>query len=205
MNQLDKNYTSKRFWIRCFCFVAIFVSGMIFMALILQPFWLNIIKDKIIFDINNLSRSEQKFLNSLIMANKIHTAEFAFDRIVHFYENLITIILGLSAFLGISGYLYIKSSHQRDIEEGIYSFSNSKQGESILKAISQNFFKEAFNRALNEDVLKGIIENNAQNTDDIDNILKRLALLEDNLGNNNSEKISIPGQSISKKAKNKRK
>ncbi len=193
----DKNYVTKRFWIRCICFLLVFVAGCIFSWIILEPFWLSIAKDKIIFDVQNLNNQEITFLNSLISANKLHTAEFAFDKIVSFYETLITVIIAISAAFGIIGYLYIKNSHQRDIEDGIYSFCNSKHGENILKAHAQNnakeYFLQAFKESLNDGDIKVLSINVAQNSDyinklskDLDEIIKRLTKVEDVLENSKS-------------------
>lgn len=189
-NGFDKSYVTKRFWIRCICLLLVFIAGSIFSWIILEPFWLNIAKDKIIFDVQNLNNQEVMFLNSLISANKLHTAEFAFDKIISFYETLITIIITISAAFGIIGYLYIKNSHQRDIEDGIYSFCNSKYGESIFKAHAQNnakeYFSQAFKESLNDGEIKVLSINVAQNSDDInklskylDEMIKRLAMIED--------------------------
>lgn len=191
-NGFDKSYVSKRFWIRCVCFLLVFIAGSVFSWIILEPFWLNIIKDKIIFDVQNLSTQDITFLNSLISANKLHTAEFAFDKIVGFYETLITVIIAISAAFGIIGYLYIKNSHQRDIEDGIYSFCNSKHGESILKTHAQNnakeYFLQAFKESLYDGDIKDLLIRVAQNADDIsklskdlDEIIKRLTRVEDTL------------------------
>lgn len=205
-NGFDKSYVTKRFWIRCICLLLVFIAGGVFSWIILEPFWLNIAKDKIIFDVQNLNNQEVIFLNSLISANKLHTAEFAFDKIISFYETLITIIITISAAFGIIGYLYIKNSHQRDIEEGIYSFCNSKYGESILKAHAQNnakeYFSQAFKESLNDGEIKVLSINVAQNSDDInklskdlDEVIKRLTEVEEVL--EQSETITYEELSIS--------
>lgn len=186
----DKKYLSKRFWVRCVCLTLVFVAGCVFGWIVLEPFWLNIAKDKIIFDVQNLNNQEIAFLNSLISANKIHTAEFAFDKIVSFYETLITVIIAISAAFGIIGYLYIKSSHQRDIEDGIYAFCNSKHGENILKTHAQSnakeYFSKAFKESLNDGDIKEVFVSAAQNADDIaklskdiDEVIERLIKIED--------------------------
>ena len=199
---IDKNCNKHaiiRFWLRMLCFFLVFIAGIAFCWILFEPFWLDVVKDKIIFDTNNLTNQDVKYLHELISANKMHTAEFAFDRLIQFYEHVITIIISFTAGLGIIGYCYIKSSHQRDIEEGIYSFCSSTHGKNILKEyikeMAQDYFKESFNRALNEDVLKGIIIANAQNSEDVDNILKRLTLLEESIiekGIQDTGKINIP-------------
>lgn len=189
-NHFDKHYVTKRFWIRCICLFGVFVSGVVFCWVLLEPFWLNIVKDKIIFDVNELNDDEIVYLNSLINANKLHTAEFAFDKIISFYENLITTIIAISAVFGVIGYLYIKNSHKRDIEDGIYIFCNSKYGENLLKRHAEEnskiFFSRLFNESLNDGELKTLVIKNAQNSDDItkiaddiNKILARLSIVED--------------------------
>ena len=118
-NDENKEYVSKRFWIRCICMILVFVAGIVFSFVLLKPFWLDIIQDKIIFTTNELTNEEITFIQNLVSTNKIHMADFVFERLIHFYENLITIIVSISAFLGIIGYLYIKNSHQRDIYDGM--------------------------------------------------------------------------------------
>ena len=192
----DKNYITKRFIIRCICYACIFIAGVVFCWVLLEPFWLNIMRDKIIFDVNELNNEELRFLQSLITSNKLHTAEFAFDKIVSFYENLISIIITISTLLGVIGYLYIKNSHHRDIEDGIYAFCNSKQGEIILinhaKENSKEYFQKAFNESLNDGNLKNLVVSSAQNSEDItklsediNKILLRVSNIEESIDNMN--------------------
>lgn len=198
----NKKYMSKRFWIRCICMVLVFISGIVFSFVLLKPFWLNIIQDKIIFTTNQLSNDEINFLHGLISSNKIHTADFVFERLIHFYENLITIIVSISAFLGIIGYLYIKNSHQRDIYDGIYSLFNSDMGLNLLKDIinkdAKKYFEAEFNKSLNYGDLKDLQIATQNNSEENEEILKRLNIIEtqiEKLSDNkaiDTEKIEEP-------------
>ncbi|MBR1680250.1 hypothetical protein IJ707_00500, partial [bacterium] len=121
-----------------------------------------------------LTNEEVTFIHNLISTNKIHTADFVFERLIHFYENLITIIVSISAFLGIIGYLYIKNSHQRDIYDGIYSLFNSDMGLNLLKDIinkdAKKYFEAEFNKSLNYGDLKDLqiaTQNNSEVNEEI--------------------------------------
>ncbi len=181
----NKKYLSKRFTIRCICLTLMFLAGSIFAVVILEPFWLNILKDKIIFDVQNLNATEADFLNTLINTNKVHTADFVFERMIHFYESLITIIVGISAVFGVIGYLYIKNSHQRDIYEGIHSLFNSHIGinllENIITTNAKKHFTSEFNKSLNDGELKNLQVITQNNAEEIETILNRLNIIETQL------------------------
>ncbi len=195
----NKKYVSKRFWIRCICMFLVFIAGVVFSFVLLNPFWLDIIQDKIIFTTNKLTNEEVTLIHNLIYTNKIHTADFVFERLIHFYENLITIIVSISAFLGIIGYLYIKNSHQRDIYDGIYSLFNSDMGLNLLKDIinkdAKKYFEAEFNKSLNYGDLKDLQIATQNNSEEKEEMLKRLNIIEtqiENLSNNkaiDTEKI----------------
>lgn len=85
----------------------------------LNPLMSEISTNNVIVEVQKLSSKEQQFLSNLLINNKIHTQEFMFERIISFYELLITYLI---AFLGIGGiltFLYIRQSHRIDIREEI--------------------------------------------------------------------------------------
>lgn len=181
-NDEYKHYVSKRFWIRCICLVLVFIAGIVFSYIIMKPFWLDNIQNKIIFDTNNLTNVEIKFLENLISENKIYTADIIFERLIHFYENLITVIVSITAFLGIIGYLYIKNSHQRDIYDGIYSILNSDMGLNLLNDLinknAKKYFDAEFNKSLNYGDLRDLQVTTQTNSEENEGILKRLNIIE---------------------------
>ena len=162
--------------------VLVFIAGIMFAFVLLKPFWLGVIQESVLFDVNNLTAVEQNFLQDMINENKIHSADFVFERIIHFYENLITIIVSISAFLGIIGYLYIKNSHQRDIYDGIYSLFDSKMGLNLLNDIittsSKKYFEAEFNKSMNYGDLKALQVATQNNSEENEEISKRLNILE---------------------------
>lgn len=178
-----KNHTTKRFWIRCFCLLIVFIAGVLFTILVFQPFWLNILEDKIIFATQELTKEETEILTKLIAQNKIHVAEFAFERIIGFYEQLITWTIGTFAVFGILGYLYIKNSHIRDIEDALFSFCSSKTGTQVLQENARKYFLQAFKKSLTEGALNDLSANVAQNMEDINKLSKDMDVLMERLSN----------------------
>lgn len=189
MYKYDKGYLSKRFIIRSVCLALVFVCGVVFAFIILEPFWLETIQNKIIFNVDNLTERELKILQGLITSNKIHTADFVFERLIQFYEHIITILVSVSAFLGIIGYLYIKNSHQRDIYDSTNSLFNSEMGLNLLRDLIQtkgkDIFDAEFKKSLNDGELKTIQVRTSNAIEEIEGMLKRLEIIENQFEKNN--------------------
>lgn len=183
LEQKEIKYLSKRFLIRCVCNFLMFFSGVCFCLVILTPFWSNIIHDRIIFNTQNLTQQEQNFLNLMISNDKLHTSEFVIERLVDFYETLITILIWISALGGIGGYLYIKCSHQRDITEGIQDYITSDVGNLVIKKQIKEQVSEFVVESLNSGDLKDISVRNAENTKDIEELLSKNVELEERIEN----------------------
>ena len=100
----------------------------------LNPLMSEISTNNVIVEVQKLSSKEQQFLSNLLINNKIHTQEFMFERIISFYELLITYLI---AFLGIGGiltFLYIRLSHRIDIREEISNAFISDYVKQLMSA-----------------------------------------------------------------------
>ena len=129
-----------RFIIRCIINITLCLIGVFIGLKLLMPCWSDIIKDATIFDINRLSEQDIKILNLMVSQNKLYTADFVIERLISFYEMLIQFLIGAFAILAISGFIYIKFSYRRDINEALLDYINSKPGELVMKEMVQQYF-----------------------------------------------------------------
>lgn len=200
-----------RFIIRCIINITLCLIGVFIGLKLLMPCWSDIIKDATIFDINKLSEHDIKILNLMISQNKLYTADFVIERLISFYEMLIQFLIGAFAILAISGFIYIKFSYRRDINEALLDYINSKPGELVMKEMVQQYLKkdkikpiveEVFNTEKNEGDIAGIIEDNELIHEQIDSILKEQENIRENFDNLTQtisknvvfEEIDIPNQ-----------
>lgn len=114
-------------------FFICFILGFIVCAMFFGPFAIHVLKDNVIFDTNSLTSVDEKLLLTLIRDGKIHTADFAIERIIEFYQTLLAVVVSLGGFGGLLGFLYIRQSHSRDITEGIRTEVNSSYSRCIFK------------------------------------------------------------------------
>lgn len=200
-----------RFVLRCFINVVLCLIGVFLGLKLLMPCWSDIIRDATIFDINKLSEHDIKILDLMISQNKLYTADFVIERLISFYEMLIQFLIGAFAILAISGFIYIKFSYRRDINEALIDYMHSKPGELVLKEMFQQYLQtieikpiveEVFNAEKNGGDIAGLIEDNEKIHEQLDDILDEQGNIRENLDNltqnlNNNiilEEITIPDQ-----------
>ena len=200
-----------RFILRCFINIAFCLIGVFIGLKLLMPCWSDIIRDATIFDINKLSEHDIKILNLMISQNKLYTADFVIERLISFYEMLIQFLIGAFAILAISGFIYIKFSYRRDINEALLDYINSVPGKLVLQEMFKEYLKtveikpiveEVFNAEKNGGDIAGLIDDNDRIHVQLDTILEEqgniredLDKLTQNLRNNITfEEISIPNQ-----------
>lgn len=107
--------------------------GFAICSMLLCPFAIHILHDKVIFDVNSLTSVDEKYLLTLLHEGKIHTANFAMEQIVQFYQTLLTTMVGLGTLGGFLGFLYIRNSHTRDIREGLQYEIKSEDSRKVLR------------------------------------------------------------------------
>ncbi len=202
----DNNFIYKdsghiwRFVLRCFINIILCLIGVFIGLKLLMPCWSDIIRDATIFDINKLSEHDIKILNLMISQNKLYTADFVIERLISFYEMLIQFLIGAFAILAISGFIYIKFSYRRDINEALIDYIHSKPGELVLKEMFKQYLQtveikpiveEVFNKEKSSGDIASLIEDNAQIHEQLEQILEEegnvrecLDNLLDNLNNN---------------------
>ena len=202
----DNNFIYKdsghiwRFVLRCFINIILCLIGVFIGLKLLMPCWSDIIRDGTIFDINKLSEHDIKILNLMISQNKLYTADFVIERLISFYEMLIQFLIGAFAILAISGFIYIKFSYRRDINEALIDYIHSKPGELVLKEMFKQYLQtveikpiveEVFNKEKSSGDIASLIEDNAQIHEQLEQILEEegnvrecLDNLLDNLNNN---------------------
>lgn len=200
-----------RFFLRCFINIALCLIGVFIGLKLLMPCWSDIIRDATIFDINKLSEHDIKILNLMISQNKIYTADFVIERLINFYEMLIQFLIGAFAILAISGFIYIKFSYRRDINEALVDYIHSNHGELVLKEMFKQYLQtveikpiveEVFNTEKNEGDISGLLEDNERIHEQLDSILDEQGNLRESFDNitqslsNNIvfEEINIPSQ-----------
>lgn len=200
-----------RFILRCFINIALCLIGVFIGLKLLMPCWSDIIRDATIFDINELSEHDIKIINLMISQNKLYTADFVIERLISFYEMLIQFLIGAFAILAISGFIYIKFSYRRDINEALLDYINSEPGKLVLQEMFKQYLKtveikpiveEVFNEEKNGGDIAGLIDDNDRIHVQLDTILEEqgniredLDKLTQNLRNNITfEEISIPNQ-----------
>lgn len=200
-----------RFILRCFINIALCLIGVFVGLKLLMPCWSDVIRDATIFDINKLSEHDIKILNLMISQNKLYTADFVIERLISFYEMLIQFLIGAFAILAISGFIYIKFSYRRDINEALIDYIHSKPGELVLKEMFKQYLQtveikpiveEVFNTEKNEGDISGLLEDNERIHEQLDNILDEQGNLRESFDNitqtlNNNivfDEINIPNQ-----------
>ncbi len=198
-----------RFILRCFINTALCLIGVFIGLKLLMPCWSDIIRDATIFDINKLSERDVKILNMMISQNKLYTADFVIERLISFYEMLIQFLIGAFAILAISGFIYIKFSYRRDINEALIDYVHSKPGQLILKELFQQYLQtmeikpiveEVFNAEKSDGDIAGLIEDNEKIHEQLDVILNEQGNMREVLDNltqnsdNNINVIDIPNQ-----------
>ena len=183
----DNNFIYKdsghiwRFVLRCFINIILCLIGVFIGLKLLMPCWSDIIRDATIFDINKLSEHDIKILNLMISQNKLYTADFVIERLISFYEMLIQFLIGAFAILAISGFIYIKFSYRRDINEALIDYIHSKPGELVLKEMFKQYLQtveikpiveEVFNKEKSSGDIASLIEDNAQIHEQLEQILE---------------------------------
>ena len=213
----DNNFIYKdsghiwRFVLRCFINIILCLIGVFIGLKLLMPCWSDIIRDATIFDINKLSEHDIKILNLMISHNKLYTADFVIERLISFYEMLIQFLIGAFAILAISGFIYIKFSYRRDINEALIDYIHSKPGELVLKEMFKQYLQaveikpiveEVFNTEKSGGDIAGLIEDNEKIHEQLDAVLNEQGNIREDLDNltqnlNNNiifEEITIPDQ-----------
>ena len=200
-----------RFILRCFINIALCLIGVFIGLKLLMPCWSDIIRDATIFDINELSEHDIKILNLMISQNKLYTAGFVIERLISFYEMLIQFLIGAFAILAISGFIYIKFSYRRDINEALLDYINSEPGKLVLQEMFKQYLKtveikpiveEVFNEEKNGGDIAGLIDDNDRIHVQLDTILEEQCNIREDLdkltqylrNNITFEEISIPNQ-----------
>ena len=169
----------KRFFMRALVVILAFFLGFIFYSLLIEPFALNLLKDRIIFDVQKLSLEDVKYLNKMIVLNKIHTGDAAIGSIINFYQTLLTTVIGISTLGGLIGFLYIKNSHKRDICEGIQKEISSEYGRYVIE--------KEMSRLLNIERESGDLKLQSDNIEELDKRLEEVEKLTNILSENIDE------------------
>lgn len=165
--------------------VAIILIVLIIGVAFICPFATEILAERTIFLVDELSEKEANSLISLVKAKKIYTIDFVMERIVSFYQLLITYLLGLFAFTGIFGYFYVKKSIKVDIQEELLNTVHSTMFSDLTNIEVQKVFsKEKEGGELYK--MGG----------DIENLINRVEFIEDFI---NNEDITIKVKNKSRK------
>lgn len=122
--------------------VAIILIVLIIGVAFICPFATEILAERTIFVQNDLSEKELKSLISLVETKKIYTIDFVMERMVSFYQLLITYILGLFAITGFFGYLYIKNSNKADIQDEVLRTVHSQIFSDLTNIEVKKIFSE---------------------------------------------------------------
>lgn len=122
--------------------VAIILIVLIIGVAFICPFATEILAERAIFVQNDLSEKELKSLISLVETKKIYTIDFVMERMVSFYQLLITYLLGLFAITGFFGYLYIKNSNKADIQDEVLRTVHSQIFSDLTNIEVKKIFSE---------------------------------------------------------------
>lgn len=122
--------------------VAIILIVLIIGVAFICPFATEILAERTIFVQNDLSEKELKSLISLVETKKIYTIDFVMERMVSFYQLLITYLLGLFAITGFFGYLYIKNSNKADIQDEVLRTVHSQIFSDLTNIEVKKIFSE---------------------------------------------------------------
>lgn len=156
-----------------FLYIIAIALSILILAAILCPLASQVIADHVIFSTKNLTNEETKFLQDLIQNHKIYTGNFIFERIISFYEILITYLVGLLAVGGILGYFYVKKSYTSEIREEVFC------------SLTSNIFSDSTARQLEKIFSKEKEEGGELNkiSNDIDSLTQRIDFLEKAINN----------------------
>lgn len=149
----------------------------------LCPFATTVLAERTIFTINELSNKEFNDLAILVKNKKVFTGDFVLERIISFYELLITYLLGLFAVGGFLGYVYIKKSYKADIKDEVFVMMTS----------------DFFGKLTNEEIKKIFSEEKKAGgelykiSNDIENLISRMEFIE-NVINNEDIVIKAKGK-----------
>lgn len=150
--------------------VAIILIVLIVAVSFICPFATEILAERTIFVQKDLTEKELNSLISLVGAKKIYTIDFVMERIVSFYQLLITYLLGLFAFTGFLGYFYVKKSIKADIQEELLNAVHSRMfSELINLEVQKVFSKEKDGGELYK--ISGYIENLVSRVEFIENFI----------------------------------
>lgn len=165
----NKKYPTYNF----FLYIIAIALSILILAAILCPLASQVIADYVIFSTKNLTNKETKFLQDLIQNHKIYTGNFIFERIISFYEVLITYLVGLLAVGGILGYFYVKKSYTSEIREEVFC------------SLTSNIFSDSTARQLEKIFSKEKEEGGELNriSNDIDSLTQRIDFLEKAINN----------------------
>ncbi len=163
--------------------VAIILIVLIIGVAFVCPFATEVLAERTIFVKDELFEKELKSLISLVETKKIYTIDFVMERIVSFYQLLITYLLGLFALTGFLGYFYVKKSIKADIQEELLNAVHSRMfSELINLEVQKVFSREKDGGELYK--ISGYIEN----------LVSRVEFIEDFI-NNEDITIKVKGKS----------
>ena len=165
-------------------FIALLIILLLVIAYIC-PFTTEILAERTIFTIDKLSQKELNDLTNLEKNKKVFTGDFVLERIISFYEMLITYLLGLFAIGGFLGYIYIKKSYKADIKDEVFVMVTSEVFEKLTH--------QEINKIFSEEKKEGGEVYKICN--DIENILLRVEFLESAI-NNEDIVIKAKGKKI---------
>ena len=176
--------------------VAIILIVLIIGVAFICPFATEILAERTIFVQNDLSEKELKSLISLVETKKIYTIDFVMERMVSFYQLLITYLLGLFAITGFFGYLYIKNSNKADIQDEVLRTVHSQIFSDLTNIEVKKIFSE-------EKKTGGELYKIGE---DIENLVSRVEFIEDFINNEDitikvkgKNTLSIPSKKKAKK------
>lgn len=176
--------------------VAIILIVLIIGVAFVCPFATEVLAERTIFVKDELFEKELKSLISLVETKKIYTIDFVMERMVSFYQQLITYLLGLFAITGLLGYLYIKNSNKADIQEEVLHTVHSQ----IFSDLTNIEVKKVFSE---EKKTGGELYKMGEY---IENLISRVEFIE-NFINNEDITIKVKGkstQNTTPKKKNKK-
>ena len=156
------------------------------------PFASEILADRTIFIRDELTEKELMSLTTMVSAKKIYPLDFVIERIVSFYELLITYILGLFVVTGLLGYLYIRKSNKADIQDEVYTVVHSRMFSDLTGIEVKRIFSEEKKEGGELYKISG----------DIENLVSRIEFLEADI---NNKDIVIKVRNNSKKSSPKKK
>ena len=164
--------------------VAIILIVLIVGVAYVCPFASEVLTERTIFVQKDLTEKELNSLMNLVRAKKIYTIDFVMERIVSFYELLITYLLGLFVFTGFLGYLYIKNSNKADIQDEVFNTVHSSMFSDLTDIEVKRIFSEEKKEGGELYKISGYLEN----------LVSRVEFIEDFI-NNEDITIKVKGKS----------